>query len=53
MAVAFDQRRQAAFSVLNRFAEDHQVLYFPCHETHAEEAKATGAHRVELRAASA
>ena len=48
-----DQRRHAAFSVLNRFAEDHQVLYFTCHETHAEEAKAAGAHRVELRAASA
>ena len=47
-----DQRRHAAFSVLNRFAEDHLLVYFTCHETHAEEAKAAGAHRVELRATS-
>lgn len=47
------QRRRAAFSVLNRFAEDHQVLYFTCHEQHAKEAQDAGAHFVELRGSGA
>ena len=46
-------RRRAAFSVLNRFAKVHQVLYFTCHEQHAKEARDAGAHFVELRGSGA
>ena len=36
-------RRRTAFKVLAEFAEEHQVLYFTCHEHHAGEAETAGA----------
>ena len=44
-----DGRRQRAFQIISRLAEDHQVLYFTCHRQHAVEAQAVNAHLVELR----